>query len=71
MDRGAGGQRGGKGDRLGRARGAQGGASSELHSQLIWTVGSGGRRLGRARVGSLLLPLTQCRDSVVKETEVD
>lgn len=56
------------------------GASSELHFQLIWTVGSscpglggwGGwaRPLGRW-VGSLLLPLTQSGDSMVKETEVD
>lgn len=50
------------------------GASSELHSQLIWTVGAlpgSGRLRPWDRVGSLLLPLTQSRDSMVKETEVD
>ena len=54
------------------------GASSELHFQLMWTVGgscprgSVGRwRSAPGRAGSLLLPLTQSRDSMVKETEVD
>ena len=54
------------------------GASNELHFQLMWTVGGqlppggwGGR--GQWRAGSLLflLLLTQSRDSMVKETEVD
>ena len=52
------------------------GASNELHFQLMWTVAGqlppwgsawGG---GRWWAGSLLL-LTQSRDSMVKETEVD
>lgn len=44
-------------------------ASSELHFQLIglWGAAAGGWRPG----GSLLLPLTQSRDSMVRETEVD
>lgn len=45
------------------------GASSELHFQLIWTVGSRCPEQG-GWVGSFLL-LTQSRDSMVKETEVD
>lgn len=47
------------------------GASSELHDQLIWTVRSScvARRLGGLLL--FLLPLTQSRDSMVKETEVD
>lgn len=51
------------------------GASSGLRLQLIclWGAscpGPGGRAAGRW-AGSLLLPLTQSRDSMVKEPEVD
>lgn len=82
LDRGAWGQKGREENRLrgawegGGERAFMLGASSELHFQLMWTVGgscpqgSVGRS-GPGRAGSLLLPLTQSRDSMVKETEVD